>query len=86
MHKPLLPAIGIAFAISAGQAGAEEILFTCAWDRGGKFDLQINDRGVVRNGHKASDEVTINEQNITWHEVSLSTTEYEYNVNRRTGG
>ncbi len=84
MQKLVLPAIAAIFAFASVGAAGEELLLTCVWDRGGQFDLRIGN-GVIKNGHKISDAVSIGDHSITWHEVSPTATDYEYNVDRGTG-
>jgi hypothetical protein len=85
MFKLIMLAIAAMFLYSSGKAASAEIILTCAWDLGGKFELKISDNGVIRNGHAVSDQVSISESQITWHEASPSGLDYEYNIDRQSG-
>ncbi len=85
MYKLIMPAIAATLLFSAAKAAAAEFILTCAWDLGSKFDLKINDKGVSRNGRAASDQVSISEGQISWHEVSSAGFDYDYSVDRHTG-
>jgi hypothetical protein len=85
MHKPIMPAIAPMLLFSAGSAAGAEFSLTCAWELGSKFELKISDNGATKNGRAASDQVSISESQITWHEVSLTGADYEYGANRHTG-
>ncbi len=84
MRKLVLPAIAALFAFASGGAAGEELLLTCVWDRGGQFDLRIGS-SAIRNGHTVSKAVGMSDYAIAWHEVSPAATDYEYNLDRRTG-
>ncbi len=84
MQKLVLPAIAAMFAFASVGTAGEELLLTCVWDRGGQFDLRIGN-GVIKNGHKVSDAVSISDYSITWHEASPIATDYVYNVDRGNG-
>ena len=85
MFKLIMLAIGAMFLYSAGKAASAEFILTCAWDLGGKFELKINDNGVIKNGRTVSDQVSISETQVTWREASPTGFDYEYNVNRQSG-
>jgi hypothetical protein len=85
MFKLIMPAIAAIFLYSAANAAATELALTCAWDLGGKFELKINEQGVTKNGHAVTNQVSISEAEIIWHETAPSGHDYEYNVERRSG-
>ena len=85
MFKLIMLAIAAMFLYSAGNAAGAELILTCVWDRGSQFELKINDNGVIRNGHTVSDQVSISESQVIWHEASPAGLDYEYNVNRQSG-
>jgi hypothetical protein len=84
MRKLIAPAMAAAFVFSAGGAAGEELLLTCVWDRGGIFELRIGG-GVIRNGQKITDAVTVTDGSISWSEASPVATAYEFSINRRNG-
>ena len=85
MFRLVMPAIAAMLLYSAGKAAGAEFILTCAWDLGSKFELKINEKGVTRNGRAVSDQVSISESEITWHEPSPFGYDYEYNLNRHSG-
>lgn len=85
MYKVILPAFAAMLLFSAGRAAGAEFDLTCVWERGAKFEIKISDNGVIKNGHKASNQVSISESLISWHETPISGVDYEYNVDRHTG-
>ncbi|MGO8777570.1 MAG: hypothetical protein ACLQKK_01420 [Rhodomicrobium sp.] len=84
MRKLASLATAALFASASGRAAGEELLLTWVWDRGGQFYLQIGS-GVIRNGHTVSKAVSMSGYAIAWHETSPAATDYEYNIDRRTG-
>jgi hypothetical protein len=85
MHKLIMPAIAATLLFSAVQAAAAEFALICAWELGSKFELKIDDKGVIKNGHPAADLVSISEDAIKWHETSSVGYDYDYSVDRHTG-
>ena len=85
MFKLFMPVIAVMLLYPAAKAATTEFLLTCAWDRGGQFNLKINEQGVIKNGHKVTDKVSISDDQISWHETASSGYEYEYKVSRRSG-
>ncbi len=85
MFKLIMPAIAAMLIYSATNAAATELVLTCAWDLGGKFELKINEQGVTKNGHAVTSQVSISETEIVWHETAPSGHDYEYNVDRHSG-
>ena len=68
MYKFIMPAIAATLLYSAGRAAGAEFTLTCAWDLGSKFELKISDKRVLKNGHTVTEQVSINEDQISWHE------------------
>ena len=85
MYKFIMAAIAATLLYSAARAAAAEFILTCAWDLGAKFELKISDKGVIKNGHAAADQVSIDEDRITWHESSSAGFDYDYSVDRHSG-
>ena len=85
MYKLILPAFAAMLLFSAGRAAGAEFTLTCAWERGGKFELKISNSRVFKNGHTVSDQVSISDSQITWHETSLAGFDYDYSMDRQSG-
>jgi hypothetical protein len=85
MFKLFISVIAVMLLYPAARATATEWVLTCAWERGGKFDLKINEQGVTKNGRVVTDDVSISEDRIVWHETAPSGHDYEYNLNRHSG-
>ncbi len=85
MYKLIMPAIAVTLLFSAAKATAAEFVLTCAWDLGSKFQLTINEKGVSKNGHTITDQVSINEDQISWHEAGVTGYDYDYSIDRHSG-
>jgi hypothetical protein len=85
MYKFIMPVIAAALLLSAVRVKAAEFALTCAWDLGSKFQLTINEKGVTKNGRAASDQVTINEDQMSWHEAGVTGYDYDYTIDRHSG-
>ena len=85
MYKLIIAAIAGTLFYSAGSAAGAEFTLTCAWERGGKFELKITNDGVLKNGHTVSAQVSISDSQITWHEYSSAGYDYDYSVDPQTG-
>jgi hypothetical protein len=85
MYKFIRPAIAAALSFLAARATAEEFALTCAWDLGSKFQLTISEKGVAKNGKAMAEQVTINEEQVAWHQAAVSGYDYDYTIDRHSG-
>jgi hypothetical protein len=85
MYKFTLPVIAAVLLISPARAEDKEFVLTCAWDLGSKFQLTINEKGVAKNGRTMSEHVTIDEDQVAWHEAGVAGYDYDYTINRHSG-
>jgi hypothetical protein len=85
MYKSIVPLIAAALLFSTAGAMAEEFALTCAWDLGSKFLLTITENGVSKNGRASASPVTINEDQVSWHEAGVTGYDYDYTIDRHSG-